>query len=79
MSYINAELRKNNLLLDVVEDLVSAVAELKFSFIKRVNAADRNIGKARIRNSHDYYFNAPKRVEKAVSIEAQLVAQGNAW
>ena len=79
MSYFNAELRKNNLLIDVVGALASAVAELKFSFIKRVNAADSNIAKARISNSNDYYLNAPKRVEKAVGIEAQLVAHGNAW
>ncbi|MCJ8299529.1 MAG: hypothetical protein MJK13_11430 [Pseudomonadales bacterium] len=55
MSYFNAELRKNNLLIDVVGALASAVAELKFSFIKRVNAADSNIAKARISNSNDYY------------------------
>ncbi|EPJ55422.1 MAG: hypothetical protein OFPI_04000 [Osedax symbiont Rs2] len=78
MTYINVDLRLNNLVAAFNEALQDVFNNLKLS--EKHAASSESKEKANtINDSVDYYAKAPKRGSAAVGIDRELKAQGNAW
>ncbi|EPJ55419.1 MAG: hypothetical protein OFPI_03970 [Osedax symbiont Rs2] len=78
MTYINVDLRLNNLTAAFNEALQDLFNSFKLSE-KNVVSNDTKEDAEAINDSADYYANAPKRGTAAVNIDRKLKAQGNAW
>ena len=78
MTYINVDLRLNNLTAAFNEALQNLFNSFKLSE-KNVVSNDTKENAEAITDSADYYAKAPKRGSASVSIDRKLKAQGNAW
>ncbi|MEH6446165.1 MAG: hypothetical protein V7784_19900 [Oceanospirillaceae bacterium] len=82
MNYVNADLRKNNLLLDffaTTAKLFHAPALATHESVEKPAVKAKLKGESANDDSKEYYANSPKRVGKAVSIDRKLAASGNVW
>jgi len=78
MTYINVDLRLNNLTAAFNETLQDLFNSFKLADKKILNSDSKESSEA-ITDSADYYAKAPKRGSASVSIDRKLKAQGNAW
>ena len=78
MTYINVDLRLNNLTAAFNETLHELFNSFKLADKKTVISSSEENATA-ITDSADYYAKAPKRGSALVSIDRELNAQGNAW
>ena len=78
MTYINVDLRLNNLTTAFNEALQDVFNSFKLSEKSTFNSNSKDSAEA-ISDSADYYAKAPKRGSALVSIDRELNAQGNAW
>jgi hypothetical protein len=77
MTYINVDLRLNNLTAAFNEALQDLFNSFKVSEKSTFNNS-KDSAEA-ITDSADYYAKAPKRGSASASIDRELKAQGNAW
>ncbi|MCJ8298389.1 MAG: hypothetical protein MJK13_05545 [Pseudomonadales bacterium] len=78
MTYINVDLRLNNLTAAFNETLHDLFNSFKLAD-KKTAISRREENVKAITDSADYYAKAPKRGSALVSIDRELKAQGNAW
>ncbi|MFT5708432.1 MAG: hypothetical protein ACI9ES_002735 [Oceanospirillaceae bacterium] len=82
MNYVNMDLRKNNLLLDVVDNIAKLINRSTLALKENTEKSRTKQtlkGESAINDSKEYYANAPKRAGKMVSIDRELAASGNVW
>ncbi|NRA22387.1 MAG: hypothetical protein HRU05_18095 [Oceanospirillaceae bacterium] len=80
MSYINAELRKDNVSAEVVERIITAVTGIKLNFLGAFVSEQVKTVPAIIVDTQEYYRKAPLRTTAvSINIERSLIASGNSW
>ena len=78
MTYINVDLRINNLAAAFSETLHDLFNSFKLADKNTAISSSEENAKT-ITDSADYYAKAPKRGSALVSIDRELTALGNAW